>query len=272
MSSVNFGFRTGSYNLRAAADDKIDKDASARSNPNAGLWSKIKEIFHNGILKFTTKRQSSGDKTAKSIRTRIVTVSNPMPVVRRPADEIKVSNLPCQAAPKGESDKQLNKVVEASIEKMKAYFAEKSQTPGFVEDCRETGYALALSKASDTMLAQRAKHPKLSIDTDTGLKALNAVAIDRELTGSVGKDGRLNLKGAGMHALYSFFQNDMLFSAPKAELGEEHKERVCQEIYTLCDPADHGLTRFKSELDNAYGKWAKKNKLETAKSVNEQNQ
>ncbi|CAJ0991761.1 hypothetical protein SODG_003021 [Sodalis praecaptivus] len=271
MSSVNFGFRTGSYNLRAAADDKIDKDASARSNPNSGLWSKIKEIFHNGILKFTTKKQGSGDKTTKSIRTRIVTVSNPMPVVRRPADDIKVSNLP---TPKGESDKQLNEAVEASIKNMKAYFAEKSQDPKLVEEFRETAYALALSNASDTLLAQREKHPELSINTDTGLKALNAVATDKEwgLTGSLGKDGRLNLKGAGMHALYSVVQNNMLFTAHGAKLGEEHKEQVCQEIYTLCDPADHKLTGFKTALDAAYDKWAVENKLKKSLSVNEQDQ
>lgn len=263
MSSVNFGFRTGSYNLRAAADDKIDKDSSARSNPNSGLWSKIKEIFHNGILKFTTKKQGSGDKTTKSIRTNIVSVSNPMPVVRRPADDIKVSNLPFQATPKGGSDKQLNEAVEASIEKMKAFFAEKSQDPGLVEDFRETAYALALSNASDTVLAQREKHPELSIDTDTGLKVLNAVATDEKwgLTGSLGKDGRVNLKGAGMHALYRDFQENMLFTAPGAKLGEEHKEQVCREIYTLCDPADHKLTGFKTALDAAYDKWAVENKL-----------
>ncbi|AHF78902.1 hypothetical protein Sant_3939 [Sodalis praecaptivus] len=260
LSSVNFGFRTGSYNLRAAADDKIDKDASARSNPNSGLWSKIKEIFHNGILKFTTKKQGSGDKTTKSIRTNIVSAFNPT-LVRRPADDFKASNHTCLGAPRGESGPQLDVAVQASIEKMKAVFVEMRQSPKFVEECRETAYALALSNASDTVLAQREKHPALSIDTKTGLEKLNAVAFDRKLTGSLGKDGRLSLKGAGMHALYGVFQNNMLFTAPEAKLGEEHKEQVCREIYTLCDTADHKLTGFKTALDAAYDKWAVENKL-----------
>lgn len=75
---------------------------------------------------------------------------------------------------------------------MKAVYVEMSQSPKFVEECREPGYALALSRASDTVLAQREKHHELSIDTKTGLEALNAVATDKkwELTGSLGKDGR----------------------------------------------------------------------------------